>query len=677
MRKLAVLLCVLLSMTPLGAMAETGEEMAAAIAAVRERVDIPSECTAFSGHKNVYNDKTTWEFSWETEEKAETMKSVRVQIGENGIIGSVHSYENTEVQRKQGKLLPEISPAEAENAALLACEKINPSLYEAYREDAKVVLSGDCYHVSIPRKEGGIPVYNNGVSLRVSIQTGKVESYALTHTETALFSDLTGAMETENAEAAFLKNGYMKLWYRPFEDGMRLVYVPGQAEELIDAKTGAPFTPKMREEVFRNEAPKAEATLDAAVGGSISLTPQERKAVEEAAGLISYEEATEILKNVAAFGLPKTAALESGSTYKTEKGRYILRVSLKLSDETEYRYTYGELDGNTGEILSFYSDRNVTKEAETTVTEETARKTYEAFMTSQLSEYKEKLGAPVITCGKQVASVLVQRKENDVPVYGNSVRLTVTPEGLIEQYTLSWDKTAEFESSAGLISEAEAYAALFEKGAPRLSWYAEAGASTLIYAAENREFAYISAKDGTYLTYGGKPFIEKKQTAYADIHGHYAEEAILALSSVGAALEGEAFLPDNVITQKEYVALLSNCVMEYYPLYEGTVDEARLYSYAINRGILPKDEEAPEAPLTREMAAAYLLRAMGYKDFASIPGIFRCDFTDSDAITPAFYGYVSIARGLGIVNGMGDGAFYPQRHVTRGEAAVMIYNYLK
>ncbi len=675
MKKLAVLLCVLLCMTPFGAMADTGEEMTAAITAVRERVEIPTECTEFSGYKNTYNNRSSWEFSWETPSGAEARKNVRVIIRESGIIESVYMYADSEASGKQGKTLPLISAEAAMETARLACEGFNPSLAASYREGTEAVLSGDSYHVTIPRTEGGIPVYNNSASLRVSILTGTVESYTLSHTETAVFSGIDGAIGTEKAQNAFVNNGYMELWYRPFEDTMRLVYVPGQSESLIDARTGAPFVPKSDAEAYRNTMKEESAMMDAAAGGSASLTPQERQAVEEAAGLISYEEAVEKLKSVAAFGILEEATLESGNTYKTADGEYTLRVSLKMPNEAEYRYTYGELDGKTGEIFTFYSDRNAGEEKATT--EETAQKTFDTFCAAYLADYTPKLEAPKITAGKYVATVTAQRQENGVPVYGDSVHVTVTADGLIENYRLSWDKKANFESADGILSEEAAYRVLFEKGAPRLCYYAADGAALLIYAAAEREFAFIAAKDGACLTYSGTAYVERKQEAYADISGHYAEEAILALSSIGATLGDGAFLPDNVITQKEFVGLVSNCVMEYYPIYDGALDEARLYSYAINRGVLPKDEEAPDAPLTREMAAAYLLRAMGYEEFASIPGIFRCDFADAETISPALYGYVAIARGLGIINGMGNGLFEPQRHVTRGEAAVMIYNYLR
>jgi hypothetical protein len=61
---------------------------------------------------------------------------------------------------------------------------------------------------------------------------------------------------------------------------------------------------------------------------------------------------------------------------------------------------------------------------------------------------------------------------------------------------------------------------------------------------------------------------------------------------------------------------------------------------------------------------------------AEIRGIFNINFMDGDSISPELYGYVAIASGLGIVNGNGAN-FMPKKNTTRGEAAVMIYNYLR
>lgn len=678
MKKLALLLAALMLLAAIPAMADSTEEMAAAIALVKARVDIPAECTEFSGNQEMYEGETSWNFSWETDEEAEVRKYVSVNLRSGDVIENVSTYVQEDKAYKPGKTLPVLTAGQAVEAAVAYAAKTNPAFADQYTAEASATLSGDRYSVRIPRMVGGIPVYNNYARIWVCSQTGRVENYYLTHSEAAAFPGTEGAMHTEAAQSAYIQNGYMRLEYRIFDKNARLVYVPGQTESLLDAATGQAFNPAESEVYARNMKAEMEETVttaDAASGSAATLSPQERKVIEEIAGLISYEQAVEKLKGVSYFRIPAEAALQAGNTYKTEDDRYILRVSLSGADDENYRYTYGELDGQTGEILQFYT--GVREEAEGAANEETAKATYDAFAAEYLAAYSGVLAEKETEAGEKAVYITAERIENGIPVNGNGVSVTVAPDGKITGYNLNWEQNVSFQSPDGILSADAAYGILFTNGAPRLSYYAGDGQAAVIYAAAERGYAFIAAADGALLNYGGTPYVAKTAAAYTDVTGHYAEDAILALASIDARLGDTAFLPDQVITQAEFVSLVSGCVMEYYPVSGGVLDEARLYSYAVNRGILAADEEAPDTPLTRELAVSYLLRAMEYGNFAEIEGIFRCDFADADAINPALYGYVAIAKGLGLVQGDGNGNFAPTREMTRGEAAVLIYNYLK
>jgi hypothetical protein len=71
-----------------------------------------------------------------------------------------------------------------------------------------------------------------------------------------------------------------------------------------------------------------------------------------------------------------------------------------------------------------------------------------------------------------------------------------------------------------------------------------------------------------------------------------------------------------------------------------------------------------------------LVGMTSFKQAAELKGIFNCGFSDDSAITQADYGYVAIAKGLGIISGNPDGSFRPNETITRQEAAVMLYNYM-
>ncbi len=675
MKKVAVLMAVLLLFGAVGVQAAgDGEAMAAAITLVKERVEIPEGCTEFTGTESLSGGVRSWNLMWDTPADALQSASVSVQVCEGGIIENVYTYVYNEEAYRSGKILPKITEEEAAAAAYAYAARMNPALATEYSANAEINLYGDRYSVYIPRTVGGIPVYNNSAAVQVDSRTGMAENYRVEHTEKAVFAAEIGAIGEAAARAAYMQNGYMRPEYVLFDKEAKLVYTPGKRSGMLDAKTGAVYTPNYDEiYTMRSESTKNLAQ-DSAVGGALS--PQELQAVEEAAGLISYETAAQRIMSTESFYIPEGMALESGNTYKTEAGRYILHVSLKSTKEDSYARVYGELDGISGEILYFYvSDKDENKGA---ADEGAARQIYDSFSASHLKPYAAFLAEAEVKAEENAVYITAERQENGIPVSGDGVSMTIGGNtGKITHYRLTWNREAVFPAPDGMLSEEAAYNILFEKAVPKLYYFAKADAADPIYVTEGTGFAYIDAKNGGLLTYSGEAYVEVSRAAYTDIAGHFAEEAILALASIDARLGDAEFKPDAVITQAEFVGLVTSCVMDYYPISGGRVDAEKLYSYAVRRGILPKDEEAPDAPLTRELAVAYLLRAMEYGSFAEIEGIFRCDFADADAITPALYGYVAIAKGLGIVSGDPDGNFAPAREITRGEAAVIIYNYLK
>jgi hypothetical protein len=66
----------------------------------------------------------------------------------------------------------------------------------------------------------------------------------------------------------------------------------------------------------------------------------------------------------------------------------------------------------------------------------------------------------------------------------------------------------------------------------------------------------------------------------------------------------------------------------------------------------------------------------GHSEVAELRGIYRCGFADDEEIADGDYGYVAIAKGLGIVTGDPSGSFRPYEAVTRQEMAHMMFKYM-
>ncbi len=190
---------------------------------------------------------------------------------------------------------------------------------------------------------------------------------------------------------------------------------------------------------------------------------------------------------------------------------------------------------------------------------------------------------------------------------------------------------------------------------------------------------YIDAISGNIVYKSGEEYVEPKKVSYTDIEGHFAEKEIKVLADFDIYLEGTEFRPNEAILQKEFLTLLSKSLNYYGPVITEKSTKAEIdefYAYLVRDGIIREAEIAPDSAVTREEAVKYIIRALKYDKVADIKGIFQVSFKDSGSISEDLYGYVAIASGLGIIKGDGSN-FRPKKNTTRGEAAVMIYNYLR
>ena len=156
---------------------------------------------------------------------------------------------------------------------------------------------------------------------------------------------------------------------------------------------------------------------------------------------------------------------------------------------------------------------------------------------------------------------------------------------------------------------------------------------------------------------------------YDDLSGHWAEKALTELAQYNVGWYGGKALPDQALTQKDYVAFLASA--EGYTFYPENGDVEFLYAYAYRRGILTPEERADDAVLTRSQAVKLLLDSLGYGKVARIPNIFRCDFADAGTIPAADMGYAALAQGMKLVT---SETFDAAGTATRAQAAVMLYN---
>ena len=78
---------------------------------------------------------------------------------------------------------------------------------------------------------------------------------------------------------------------------------------------------------------------------------------------------------------------------------------------------------------------------------------------------------------------------------------------------------------------------------------------------------------GVKLSYDGKEEKERKVPSYNDIEGHWCENIVKALVENGLTLEGERFMPDSAVNQRDFVKIVN-----YHNYFDDDEGEEIIYS---------------------------------------------------------------------------------------------------
>lgn len=175
-------------------------------------------------------------------------------------------------------------------------------------------------------------------------------------------------------------------------------------------------------------------------------------------------------------------------------------------------------------------------------------------------------------------------------------------------------------------------------------------------------------------------------SAASDLDGHWAKKYIEYLDQEGvinpSATTGK-YEPDRDMTRAEFMryinrafhftekATISYSDVKSNAWYYETIQIAAKYGYINGVGNNKMD---PEGKVTREQAAVIIGRL-----FKADPGnISPSDlpFTDRNDVSGWSAGYIKAAADKGFLAGYTDGSFQPDRVVTRGEVAKILYYYM-
>lgn len=200
---------------------------------------------------------------------------------------------------------------------------------------------------------------------------------------------------------------------------------------------------------------------------------------------------------------------------------------------------------------------------------------------------------------------------------------------------------------------------------------------------------FISKDKSPFEELGLKKIEKKKEFSYKDVENHYAEDAIESLAKLGYLkhFKGEEFNPNKSITRGEFSQILAYSLhmndsnVSANTSFKDLVNHESLKSveYLKSRGIINGktfNTFEPEGELTRQQAASILSRTMDEigmrvenKEYIS--------YKDNKEISEYAKKDVEKTSNALIFKGDENGNFNPKGALTRGQAASIVWNFIK
>lgn len=706
--------------------AETADARLAKVTlAVKATLDVDDSYTQFYGEPSETALGPTWSLRW-----SDDARTLTVNATEEGKVLSL-SYWDQEPSyhsASYGPKFPPMTAEEAKNHAQAFLDKVlTAGETAAFSGGERDSLSATSYTFS-----GAIRL--NGTSspltfrVRVRLSDGMVTSFSRGDVSQYVGELPTPDTVTTAEKAGELLAGPFEMYVEYVWDSERemavLRYLPKARDDYyVDAATGELVNlTQLRALLNRGskgdnmtvvpEASRNELTADSAAG--VQLTEQELAGVAKLEGIMTQEALESLVKGYTALGLKDFELV--GATFTVQKDQVLpilpihgareekaaeaedqvtARLTFARNTEAGIARRYVTLDAKTGELFSMWG-HNPYLDKEPTVSQEKAQETALSFLKTlwpdQLAKTEVYDSTEAGHASDSISFTLCQ-KENGYFYPANRLNVSVdAATGAVMAFSRSFDDAVTFESPEGMIPLEKALAiwagsfpvefgyqvvpvALDLLGPEVMPLrndgytYYNALKPGYVYGERDGWYSGVNALDGT-LT--GSPYTVEEAMAYDDIAGHWAEDILNRLALYEVGWQGGKALPEQTLTQADYLILLASADGYHYTA--GELDS--LYEYAARRGLLAPEERDENKAVTRGEMVKLLLDSLGYKEFAGFQGIFRCDFTDAAEIPEPLMGYAALSQALGLVDGGDAGTFGANAPATRAQAAALLWKYM-
>ncbi|OOM75714.1 peptidase propeptide and YPEB domain protein [Clostridium puniceum] len=661
---------------------EDSKGLEQAIVDAKKIIKVPdkySEFTHYSSERETINGKVrVWNLSWS--EKEGNHGVVSASVGENGFLYEYNKHDGDEDKKGLARITKDVAKATAEeflSKAMIA----DASQMKNVDEDSNS-YSNQEYNFAYQKFVNGIPVNFVTVNIGVNKYTGEVTSFSGNNLEGKgmEYPSVDKTIEAAVAEKAYIEKLGVNLKYYSYYDykEKKMNVFAGYSthdnmSQAIDAKTGEPVTLYSENKLYNDMKDSASgiSAQSSLTRMNQELTKEETEAVKNVSGLISKEKAESILRGATDIITSDKKFKEASLNKNYINDGYAWNIS--------FDNAYGEVDANTGEVLSLHcydydnlSNKTVSK-ADAKILAENFLKTIapNKFAQTKYKEIENKVFKIAITEESNVLSLNFVRQVNGIEFTNNSLYVQVdTTKGKIVGYTNTWYNNITFPDVSQAMTKESAFNKFKELKTFGMQYVMIDKSKTgLVYNFKNLDENYIiDPISGKRLDYTGQVYKENKLPEYTDISGQWCEKIVKELLENGYYIEGDKFNPNMNISQINFLKYL------YSPMQNNYTDD-EFYDMLIQNGVVKKEEKAPNSLVSNQEAAKLIIRYLGYDQIAIHPEVFINPFKDN--VDEKYKGYAAMAYALNLNKGDKSGNFNGSRSISNGEAAMIIYNLIK
>lgn len=708
------------SVTSVNSESESTEKLLeAAIKTAKSKIQIPKEFSEFNFYFYGSNagSNANWNLTWTN---PKNYGFIEVNLDKDNNIIYYYKYDSTNV----GNNIPKYLKKELVDKAIDFIRTIAPevaSRIELVKSEYGGVYN-NVYIYKFQRKENGVSMPDNTVTVNVDATTGEVRSASIDWLFNVKIPSSKAKISKEEATKILGEKMNMKLTYRTnyfsiYKDGQYervkkayLVYEPDVSYISVDANTGEVYLTQNIWETFdsdyNGEATAKEGKADTAVGNT--LTEEELAKIRELESLITKEKAIEILTSNPYLLIDEnfiTYNAYLNRNYNSKEGSYVWNIELRDErpvdydkDQDTYRaYAYATVDAKTGKILSYNSSvRNYYNRSkgewlpvEIKYDREYGKKVFEKFLTSEAKDRFNKT-----KLAEEHDGYVAYYNEKNEPVYGGySYTYTRYNEGVefryngiygavdgvtgkIYNYYSYWDEDIIFESPKGAITPEKAFEYYLNKDGYDLKYEVNVvNKYDPNYKSNDRLYESSDAYSVNY---------EVRLVYRPDIDPRYISPFTgEQLNYNGEVYKNvEPYHYEDIIESDENreILLLSDMNIGFEGNYfnpDKAVTEEEVNQLLEKLGYYyVKSAKESSKLITREELAYNFIKRLGFENIAKLSGIYKTEFADESSISSEYLGSVALAKGLKIFPESSDNLFNPKNNVTRREIVTLIFNFI-